>query len=157
MAIIPSVVLHGSEKNDLGEGNHLAKDEPDVNHLDVGGGGQALHLANEDGGHDQHGGQVHAQGCLKEERLEEGGGKGDCSQKKGGEVGGHHLTCDLSLHDNNHAKAIFAIFKGFGAQVPISNLEDRHVLSLGHNQLVWDQSHSGHVQTSHCHINETFL
>ena len=61
MAIIPSVVLHGSEKNDLGEGNHLAKDEPDVNHLDVGGGGQALHLADEDGGHHQHRCQVHTQ------------------------------------------------------------------------------------------------
>ena len=73
----------------------MAKDQPDVNHLDVGGGGKAFHLAHEDGGHHQHGGQVHAQGRLKEERLEEGGGKGDCSQKNGREVGGHHLACDL--------------------------------------------------------------
>ena len=82
MAIIPSVVLHGSEKSDLGEGNHLAKDEPDVNHLDVGGGGQALHLADEDGGHHQHGGQVHTQSCLEEEGFEEGGGKGDHHEEK---------------------------------------------------------------------------
>ena len=80
---------------------------PDVNHLDVRGGGQALHLADEDGGHHQHGGQVHTQGRLKEERLEEGGGKGDCSQKKGREVGGHHLACDLPLQNNAHAYALF--------------------------------------------------
>ena len=124
MTKIPSVVLHGSEKNDLGEGNHLAKDEPDVNHLDVGGGGQALHLANEDGGHDQHGGQVHAQGCLKEERLEEGGGKGDCSQKKGREVGGHHFTCDLPLHHNNHAYPLPSFSYGFVCQSPLNDSED---------------------------------
>merc|ERR1719209_1822822 len=61
------MILHGSEKNHLSERHHLAEDEPDVNHLDVRGGGQALHLADEDGSHHQHGGQVHAQGCLKEE------------------------------------------------------------------------------------------
>ena len=38
------------------------EDEPDVNHLDVRGGGQALHLADEGGGHHQYGGQVHIQG-----------------------------------------------------------------------------------------------
>ena len=54
-----SVVLHSGEDDDLSKRNHLAEDEPDVNHLDVGGGGQALHLADEDGGHHQHGGQVH--------------------------------------------------------------------------------------------------
>ena len=76
---IVSLVLHGSEKNNLCKGDHLAEDEPDVDHLDVRGGGQTLHLADEDGGHHQHSGQVHAQGCLKEEWLEEGGGKGDGS------------------------------------------------------------------------------
>ena len=40
-------------------------------------------------GHHQHGGQVHAQCCFKEDGLEEGGGKGDRRQKKCGEVGGH--------------------------------------------------------------------
>ena len=47
MTIIPSVVLHSSEENNLSKGNHLAEDEPDINHLDVRGGGQALHLADE--------------------------------------------------------------------------------------------------------------
>ena len=63
----------------LGKGNQLAEDEPVVDHFGGGGGGQALHLAYEDGSHHQHGGQVHAQCRLKEERLEEGGGKRDCS------------------------------------------------------------------------------
>ena len=113
LTIILSVVLHSSEKNDLGKGNHLTKDEPDINHLDIRGGGQALHFADEDGGHHQHGGQVHTQGRLKEERLEEGGGKGDCSQKEGREVGGHHLARDLPLHLNSHAEAVFARFECF--------------------------------------------
>ena len=77
--MIPSMILHGCEEDNLSKGNHLAEDEPDVDHLDVRGGGQALHLADEDGGHHQHCGQVHTQGCLKEEGLEEGGGKGDRS------------------------------------------------------------------------------
>ena len=33
--------------------------KPDVNHLDVRGGGQALHLGDKDGGHHQHGHHVH--------------------------------------------------------------------------------------------------
>ena len=87
----------------LCEGDQLAKDKPEVNHFWVGGEGQFLHHTCEDGRHHQHVRQVHRQGSLEEERLEEGGGKGDCSQKKGGEVGGHHLACDLPLHYNHHA------------------------------------------------------
>ena len=74
----------------------MAKDQPDVDHLDVRGGGQALHLADEDGGRYQHGGQVHAQGCLKEEGLEEGGGIGDHHEEDGGEICGHHLASKSS-------------------------------------------------------------
>ena len=77
MAIIPSVVLLGSKENNLSKGNHLAKYEPDVDHLDVRGGGQTLHFTHKDSGHYQHGGQVHTQSSLKEERLEEGGGKSE--------------------------------------------------------------------------------
>ena len=43
-----------------------AEGQPVVDH--GRGRGQALHLADEDGGHLQRGVQVHAQGCLKEER-----------------------------------------------------------------------------------------
>ena len=55
----------------------MAEDEPAVDHLDIGGGGLALHLADEDGGHHEHGGEVHAQCRLKEERLEAGCSIGD--------------------------------------------------------------------------------
>ena len=68
--------------------SHLAKDQPEINHLGVGGEGQLLHHADEDGRHHQHVGQVHSEGGLKEERLEEGGGKGDHHEEEGWEVGG---------------------------------------------------------------------
>ena len=92
------LVLYGCQENDLSEGNHLAEDKPQVDHLDVGGGGQALHLADEDRRHHQHGRQVHTQGGLKEEGLEEGGGECDSQQKEGGKVCCHQLTCDLPTH-----------------------------------------------------------
>ena len=76
---LSSLIFHSSEQDNLNKRIDLAKDQPDVNHLDVRSGGQALHLAHEDSGHHQHGGQVHTQGCLKEEWLEESSG-----------IGGHH-------------------------------------------------------------------
>ena len=94
-------ILNSSSCN-CHKGHQLAEDEPVVNHLGVGGGGQSLHLADEDGGHHQHGGQVHTEGSLKEEGLEEGGGKGDQHQEEGGEVGGHHLRHDFPLQVNIH-------------------------------------------------------
>ena len=57
--LIFSEIFLDSKKQHLGEGNQLAEDQPDVDHLDVSGGWQALHLAEKDGGHHQHGGQVH--------------------------------------------------------------------------------------------------
>ena len=75
----------------------------------------------------------------------------------GGEVGGHHLTGDLSLHHNNHAKTFFAIFKCFDVQIPTSNLENRHVFFLSHFKMVWGQSHSGPVKASHCHVYKASL
>ena len=39
-----SVVLHRGEEDDLSKGNHLAENEPDVDHLDVGGGGGRLSI-----------------------------------------------------------------------------------------------------------------
>ena len=48
------MILHSSEQDNLNKRIDLAKDQPDVNHLDVRGGGKALHLAHEDGGHHQH-------------------------------------------------------------------------------------------------------
>ena len=76
VVVLPEV-LHAGDDDHLGEGSQLAEDQPDVNHLHVGRLGQALHLADEDGRHDQHGRQVDAQGRLEEARLEEGGGVSD--------------------------------------------------------------------------------
>ena len=100
--LILPLVLHSSEKDNLSKGNHLAEDEPDVDHLDVRGGGQALHFADEDSRHHQHGRQVHTQGRLKEEGLEEGGGKGDCSQKQGWEISRHQLARQFPPHRYKH-------------------------------------------------------
>ena len=73
----------------------MTKDQPNVNHLQRGCCGQSVHHAGEDGGHDQHVGQVHSEGSFEVDRLEEGGGKGDHEKKDGGQVGGHHLAHDL--------------------------------------------------------------
>ena len=94
--------LQGCYEHHLNKWNQLAEDEPVVDHLGGRGGGQALHLADEDRGHHQHGGQVHAQGCLEEEGLEEGGGVGDHHEEEGGEVGGHHLAHNLPLQCDRH-------------------------------------------------------
>ena len=48
-----------------------------------GGWGQALHLADEDRRHHQHRCQVHAQGRLEEEQLQEACGVGDHRQQGG--------------------------------------------------------------------------
>ena len=116
----------------------MAEDEPDVNHLDDRGGGQTLHLTDEDGGHHQHCGQVYTQGCLKKEGLEEGSGKGYSCQKNGREIGGHHLTCDLSFHQNFHPYPFFAFNKGCFDEVPFDNSKEYHIHFLAHNYLARD-------------------
>ena len=73
-------ILHRSEKHHLCKGHQLTEDQPIVDHLSGRGWGQALHLADEDGGHHQHGRQVNAQCCLEEEGLEEGCGECDCQE-----------------------------------------------------------------------------
>ena len=151
------MILHGSEKNHLSERHHLAEDEPDVDHLDVRGGGQALHLADEDGGHHQHGGQIHAQGCLKEEGLEEGGGKGDRRQKKCGEEGGHYLACNFPLHGHNHTYSSLVIFEQLLSESPINYAENVHVLGLTHVQLVIHEIHSCHVQCTNSDVDRAGL
>ena len=54
----------------LCKGNKLSKNEPNVNHLDIGGGGQRLGHADEEGGQHQQRGQVHCYLRLEEEGLE---------------------------------------------------------------------------------------
>ena len=89
--------LNRSSEDHRCEGNDQAEDQPHVNHLHVGGGGQLLYLAGEDGGHHQHDGQVHSNGIAKEVFVKEDGDKGDEEQEDGGEVGGQKLCGNFSL------------------------------------------------------------
>ena len=146
-------ILHCSEKHHLNKGQKLAKNKPAVNHSDFWGGGQALHLADEDGRHDQHGRQVHTEGGLEEEGLEECGGKGDGNQQKRWEVGRHHLTGDLSPKHNHHLDPIFLAPLEF----PINDWEANHVSSLGHFQFLRNKFDCLIMDFSQTHINLTRL
>ena len=57
--------LDDRQQDYLDEGDQLAANQPDVNHLDVGRGGQLVHEVGEDGCHHQHCGQVHRDSGLK--------------------------------------------------------------------------------------------
>ena len=65
-----SVQIHPCVKN-LNKRNHLGKDEPNINHLHIGSGGEALGDTDEEGGEDKEGGQVDSHNCFKEEVFEE--------------------------------------------------------------------------------------
>ena len=80
-AIPLPVILHDGQQNNLKKWIKLPKDEEDIYHLDIGSRRKHLHDSHKDGGHDQHGRQVHGKSSLKEVRLEEGGGIGDQDQK----------------------------------------------------------------------------
>ena len=51
--------------------NHLGKDEPNINHLDVGCLGEGARDTDEEGGEDKEGGQVDSHNCFKKEVFEE--------------------------------------------------------------------------------------
>ena len=91
-----------SSEDDLKEGDNQAEDQPYVDHFHVGGGGQLLYLAGEDGGHHQHDGQVNSDDIGKEVSVKEDGDKGDEEQEDGGEVGGQQLSGNLPLQLQGH-------------------------------------------------------
>jgi len=126
-----SLVFHSSEQDNLNKRVDLAKDQPDVDHLDVRGGGQALHLADEDGGHHQHSGQVHAQRCLEEEGFEEGGSKGDHHEKDRRQIGRHHLTCNLPLELDLHGDSFSTV--DCVDKVMFFDVEEVHIRLLFHD------------------------
>ena len=80
-------------ENDLGKGNELAKDEPDVHHLDVGGGRETASHTDEQGGEDQEGGQVDSDDGFEEKLLEKVGAVDDDHDEKGR---------DINCHDGIH-------------------------------------------------------
>ena len=107
VVLLRSDVFLGSQKDHLSEGNQLTENQPIVDKFGVGGVGQLLHHADEDGRHHKHVRQVHCQGSLEEEGFEEGGGKGDHQEKEGWKVRGHDLAHDFSFQDYGHFYAIF--------------------------------------------------
>ena len=58
-------------EKDFCKGNQLGKNQPNVNHLDVGSGGKALRNTDEERGEDKEGGEVDSDDSFKEEVLEE--------------------------------------------------------------------------------------
>ena len=71
-------------ERDLCKWNQLREDEPDINHLDIGGGRQRLRHADEECGQHQQRGQVHCNLRLKEEGLEEVGSVNNAKDEDGG-------------------------------------------------------------------------
>ena len=69
---------------DLCKRNQLSKDKPDVDHLDIGGWGQRLGHADEEGGQHQQRGQVHCNLRLKEEGLEKVGSVNNAKDEDSG-------------------------------------------------------------------------
>ena len=152
-----SVIFYCCQHHSFDEGHQLAEDQPDVDHLDVRGGGQALHLADEDGGHHQHGGQVHGERGLEEDRLEEGGGVGDRHEEDGGEVGGHHLGRHLPPHPGHHLHALLGV-RGVGrAEGEVGDVEEGQVELLLHPQGGGDKLNRLLIQGVDCHQDEAFL
>ena len=78
----------------------MREDEPDINHLDIGGGRQRLGHADEECGQHQQRGQVHRHHRLEVERLEEGGGVHDEENQDRGQIGGEHFIDDPPVHHN---------------------------------------------------------
>ena len=80
----------------LCKGNQLSEYEPDINHLDIGGGGQRLGHADEEGGQHQQRRQVHCHHRLEEEGLEEVGGVDNTQDGKDGKESCEKLIDDPS-------------------------------------------------------------
>ena len=108
--------LNSCSDDDFEKGDKQGEDQPDIDHLHVGGGGQFLYLAGEDGGHHQHDGQVHSNGIGEKAVVKEDGDKGDDEQEGGGEVGGEqlHANLPLQLQGHEHHVGILIVYQGRG-------------------------------------------
>ena len=102
-------------------------------------------------------GQVHGEGSLEEEGLEEGGGKGDEEEQERRQEGGHHLAQDYPLHNNPHPNALSRITLVSEFQAPICQSEKIRILVLFHPKVFWRKDHSELVLSSDCHIDRTHL
>ena len=89
--------VHESVENDLGKGNELAKDEPDVHHLDVGGGRETASHTDEQCGEDKEGGEVDRDNGFKEKLLEKVGAVDNDQDEEGRDINSHDSIHHTSL------------------------------------------------------------
>ena len=66
----------------INEGNKKVKQEPDLDHIDVGGDRQACNHRDEHAGQDQHDSQVYSNGRFKVERVKVAGDVTDDVEEK---------------------------------------------------------------------------
>ena len=76
----------------LKERDELSKNEPDIDHLDVGSFGEGTRHTDEQGRENQLGSQIHSNNSFKKEILEEVCSIDNGENEKGGEVGGQQLV-----------------------------------------------------------------
>ena len=100
---------------------NLGKDQPHVDHLDVGRLRQAAGDADEEGGEDQQGGQVHRHDRLEEEVLEEVGCVDDDEDKDSGKVDGEDGIQKPSLEDDCHLDSQIHVVRVLVGQGPVGD------------------------------------
>ena len=120
---------------------------------------KATSNADEQGGEDQEGSQVHRHSRLEEEVLEEVGGVDDDEHKDGGQIDGQDGVQDPSLQDQRHLDASIDVALVVVRQRPVGDEvlgEDGlrlHVEKMGRDchhgslQLPHDQVHRAHLDS----------
>ena len=91
-ALLVAKVFNVGLKDDLNEGNCHGEDEPDVNHLDVGGLGKVVAHSDVHRHQDQHDGQVDSYDRLKVESLKVDGGVSHDVEENGGKKHGQQVV-----------------------------------------------------------------
>ena len=69
-----SVKIHPGVEENLHKRNNLGKNQPNINHFNIGSWGEALGDTDEEGGEDKEGGEVDSHHSFKKEVFEEIGG-----------------------------------------------------------------------------------
>ena len=113
----------------LCEGNQLSEYEPDIYHLDIGGGGEGLGHADEEGGQHKQRGQVYCNLRLKEKGLEVVCGVDNAKDEDGGKVGSQELIHDPPVHCNLQINSLIWITYTIENVVIYYALKDIHVLT----------------------------
>ena len=135
----------------------MAENQPNVNHLGVGGQREFLHDTDEDGRHDQHVGQLHGKGGLEEERLEEGCGKGDHHEEEGGEISAHQHTQELPSQNNSHPNSFIFFPMVSKFQIPVVYTKKSHICVLFHDKLSGKNPHQKLIKHLHGHVDGASL